>query len=77
MARRIASVKIGDKFIVNAETTGFEYGVIVESISEERNISNDDVRFIRCKYVSGVSLWKKIELWQKTVDLKRYKGKIK
>lgn len=75
MARRIASVKIGDRFIVNAETTGFEYGVIVESISEEKNIHNKEVRSIRCKYVSGESRWKKIELWQKTIDLKRYKGK--
>lgn len=77
MARRIANVKIGDRFIVKSEALGFEKGIIVESISEERNISNDEVRYIRCKYVSGESLWKKIELWQKTIDLKRYRGKIK
>ena len=75
MAQKIRNVKVGDKFIVNAGTLGFEKGIIVESISEERNISNDEVRYIRCKYVSGESLWKKIELWQKTIDLKRYKGK--
>ena len=71
MARRIASVKIGDKFIVNAEFTGFEYGVIVESITELKNISNKDEKHIRCKYVSGESKWKNLELWQKTVDLKK------
>ena len=77
MAQKIRNVKVGDKFIVNAETTGFENGVIVESISEEKNIHNEEIRNIKCKYVSGESQWKKLELWQKTVDLKRYKGKIK
>ena len=77
MAQVIRNVKVGDKFIVNDATTGFEYGVVVESLSEELNITNDESRFIRCKYVSGESQWKNLELWQKTVDLKRYKGKIK
>ena len=77
MAQVIRNVKVGDKFIVNAETTGFENGVIVESISEEKNIHNKEVRNIRCKYVSGESRWKNLELWQKTVYLKRYRGKIK
>ena len=77
MAQVIRNVKVGDKFIVNAETTGFEYGVIVESISEEKNIHNKEVRNIRCKHVSGESRWKNLELWQKTVDLKRYRGKTK
>lgn len=77
MAQVIRNVKIGDRFIVNAETTGFEYGVIVESISEEKNIHNEEVRNIRCKYVSGESKWKNLEFWQKTIDLKRYGGKIK
>ena len=77
MAQVIRNVKIGDKFIVNAETAGFEHGVVVESLSEELNITNDESRFIRCKYVSGESNWKNLGLWQKTVDLKRYKGKIK
>ena len=77
MAQVIRNVKVGDKFIVNAETTGFEKGVIVESISEEKNIHNKEVRNIRCKYVSGKSQWKNLELWHKTVDLKRYRGKIK
>ena len=36
MAQRIRNVKIGDRFTVNAETNGFEYGIIVESISEEK-----------------------------------------
>ena len=75
MAQVIRNVKIGDKFIVNAETTGFEHGIIVESITESKNISGK--KHIRCKYVSGESQWKNLELWQKTVDLKRYKGKIK
>lgn len=70
MAQVIRNVKVGDKFTVNAETTGFEYGIIVESISEEKNIHNDEVRNIRCKYVSGESRWKNLELWQKTIDLK-------
>ena len=77
MAQVIRNVKIGDRFTVNAKTNGFEYGIIVESISEEKNIHNEEVRYIRCKYVNGESRWKKLELWQKTVDLKRYKGKIK
>ena len=77
MAQVIRNVKVGDKFIVNAETTGFEYGVIVESITESKNIHNKEVRSIRCKYVSGESKWKNLELWQRTVDLKRYGGKIK
>ena len=77
MAQVIRNVKVGDKFIVNAETTGFEYGVIVESKTESKNISNKEDEWIRCKYVSGESQWKNIELWLKTVDLKRYKGKIK
>ena len=77
MAQVIRNVKVGDKFIVNAETTGFENGVIVESISEEKNIHNEEVRNIRCKYVSGESQWKDLELWQRKVDLKRYRGKIK
>lgn len=77
MAQVIRNVKVGDKFIVNAKTTGFENGVIVESISEEKNIHNEEFRKIRCKYVSGESRWKDLELWQKTVDLKRYRGKIK
>ena len=77
MAQVIRNVKVGDKFIVNAETTGFEYGVIVESISELKNISNKGEEYIRCKYVSGESQWKNLELWQKTVNLKRYRGKIK
>ena len=77
MAQVIRNVKVGDKFIVNDETTGFEYGIVVESLSEELNITNDESRFIRCKYVSGESNYKTIWLWQKTVELKRYKGKIK
>ena len=77
MAQVIRNVKVGDKFIVNAKTTGFEYGVIVESISEEKNIHYKEVRSIRCKYIGGESLYKDLELWQKTVDLKRYRGKIK
>ena len=77
MAQRIVNVKAGDKFIVNDTTTGFEYGVVVESLSEELSITNDERRFIRCKYIGGKSLYKNLELWQKTVDLKRYKGKIK
>ena len=77
MAQRIRSVKVGDKFIVNAETTGFEYGVIVESITESKNISTKEDEWINCKYVSGESNCKNLELWQKTVDLKRYRGKIK
>ena len=77
MAQRIRNVKIGDRFTVNAKANGFEYGIIVESISEEKNIHNEEVRHIRCKYVSGESKCKNLELWQKTVDLKRYKGKIK
>ena len=77
MAQVIRNVKIGDRFTVNAETNGFEYGVVVESLSEELNITNDESRFIRCKYVSGKSNYKTIWLWQKTVELKRYRGKIK
>ena len=77
MAQVIRTVKVGDKFIVNDAATGFEYRVVVESLSEELNITNDESRFIRCKYVSGESNYKTIWLWQKTVDLKRYKGKIK
>ena len=77
MAQVIRNVKVGDKFIVNDATTGFEYGVVVESLSEARNITNDERRFIRCKYVSGESNYKTIWLWQKTVELKRYRGKIK
>ena len=77
MAQVIRNVKIGDKFIVNDTATGFEYGVVVESLGEELNIANDESRFIRCKYVSGESEYKTIWLWQKTVELKRYRGKIK
>ena len=77
MAQAIRNVKVGNKFIVIDATTGFEYGVVVESLGEELNITNDESRFIRCKYVSGESKYKTIWLWQKTVDLKRYKGKIK
>ncbi len=77
MAQIIRNVKIGDKFIVNCETSGFEYGIIIESLDEELNISNDESRFIKCVYVNGESEHKNIWLWQKTVDLKRYKGKIK
>ena len=77
MAQVIRNVKVGDKFIVNVETTGFEYGVIIESTTELKNISNKGEEYIRCKYVSGESLWKNVELLHKTVDLKRYKGKIK
>ncbi len=77
MAQVIRNVKVGDKFIVNNATTGFEYGVVVESLSEELNITNDKSRSIRCKYASGESNYENIWLWQKTVDLKRYKGKIK
>ena len=77
MAQVIRNVKIGDKFIVNAETTGFENGVIVESITESKNISTKEDEWIRCKYIGGESSYKNLELWQKTVDLKRYRGKIK
>ena len=77
MAQVIRNVKVGDKFIVNAETTGFEYGVIVESITESKNISNKEDEWIMCKYIGGESSCKNRKLWQKTVDLKRYKGKIK
>ena len=77
MAQVIRNIKVGDKFIIINTTTGFEYGVVVESLGEELNITNDESRFIRCKYVSGESEYKTIWLWQKTVDLKRYKGKIK
>ena len=77
MAQVIRNVKIGDKFVVTGGTAGFEHGVIVKSLGEELNISDNKRRFIRCIYVSGESQWKDLELWQKTVDLKRYKGKIK
>ena len=77
MAQAIRNVKVGDKFIVNDATTGFEYGVVVESLSEELNITNDESRFIRCKYASGESKYKTMWLWQKTVEQKRYRGKIK
>ena len=60
MAQVIRNVKVGDKFIVNDATKGFEYGVVVESLSEELNITNDESRFIRCKYVSGESNYKTI-----------------
>ena len=36
MAQIIRNVKVGDRFTVNAKTNGFEYGIIVESISEEK-----------------------------------------
>ena len=77
MAQAIRNVKIGDKFVVNNGTPGFEYGVIVKSLDEELNISNDERRFIKCVYVSGESSYKSLELWQKTVDLKKYRRKIK
>ena len=75
MAQIIRNVKIGDKFIVNAETAGFEHGIIVESVTESKNISGKE--HIRCKYVSGESQWKNLELWQKIVHLKIYEGEIK
>ena len=77
MAQRIVNVKAGDKFIVNCKNSGFEYGIIVESITEIKNISSEEDEWIRCKYISGKSLYKNLEFWQRTIDLKRYKGKIK
>ena len=75
MAQVIRNVKVGDKFVVNDRTPGFEYGVIVKSLDEELNISNDERRFIKCVYVIGESSYKRLELRQKKVDLKDIKEK--
>lgn len=77
MAQVIRNIKVGNRFIIIDQSTGFECGVVVESLGEELNIANDEKRFVRCKYVSGESKYKTVWLWQRTVELKRYKGKIK
>ena len=78
MAQRIVNIKAGQKFIVVQDTTnGFPEGCIVEALSDIKDCGNV-VR--KLKWVGGYEpddVYKRVDLAHHTVDLKRYKGKIK
>ena len=78
MAQRIVNIKAGQKFIVVQDTTnGFPEGCIVEALSDIKDCG----RVVRgLRWVGGYEpkpIYKQADLTHLTVDLKRYKGKIK
>ena len=78
MAQRIVNIKAGQKFIVVQNTTeGFPEGCIVEALWDIKDCG----KVVRgLKWVGGYEpddVYKRVDLAHNTVDLKRYKGKIK
>lgn len=78
MAQDIKNIKAGQKFIVVQNTTnGFPEGCIVEALQDNKNC---DSIVQGLKWVGGYEpddIYKRVDLAHHTVDLKRYKGKIK
>ena len=78
MAQRIVNIKAGQKFIIVQDTSnGFPKGCIVEALQDNKDCG-DVVQGL--KWVGGHEpepIYKQINLSHYTVDLKRYKGKIK
>ena len=78
MAQRIVNIKAGQKFIIVQNTSsGFPEGCIVEALQDNKDCGNI-VQGL--KWVGGYEPgpgYKRVELTHYTVDLKRYKGKIK
>lgn len=78
MTQRIVNIKAGQKFIVVQNTScGFPKGCIVEALWD----SKDCGKVVHgLKWVGGYEpeyTYKQVNLSHYTVDLKRYKGKIK
>ena len=78
MAQRIVNIKAGQRFIIIQNTTsGFPEGCIVEALWDSKDCS----KVVRgLKWVGGHEpddVYKQSVLGHHTVDLKRYKGKIK
>ena len=78
MAQRIVNIKAGQRFIIVENTSsGFPEGCIVEALED----IEDCGRIVQgLKWVGGYEpglVYKQINLGHHTVDLKRYKGKIK
>ena len=78
MAQRIVNIKAGQKFIVVQDTSnGFPKGCIVEALGD---IKDCGYTVQGLKWVGGYEpddVYKRVDLAHHTVDLKRYKGKIK
>lgn len=78
MAQIIRNVKAGQKFIVVQNTSGgFPEGCIVEALWDSKDCGKV-VQGLR--WVGGYELehvYRQVALSHHTVDLKRYKGKIK
>ena len=78
MAQRIVNIKAGQRFIVVQNTSnGFPDGCIVEALQD-----NKDCRYVvkGLKWVGGHEpddVYKRVDLAHHTIDLKRYRGKIK
>ena len=78
MAQRIVNIKAGQKFIVVQNTSsGFPKGCVVEALWD----SKDCGKVVHgLKWVDGYEIeyeHKQVDLSHYTVDLKRYKRKIK
>lgn len=78
MAQAIKNIKAGQKFIVVQNTSGgFPEGCIVEALGD---IKDCDSVVQGLKWVGGHEpddIHKLVDLAHHTIDLKRYKGKIK
>ena len=78
MAQTIKNIKAGQKFIVVQDTSnGFPAGCIVEAMQNQEDCT-EIVREL--KWIGGFEsdkVYKNLALGHHTVDLKRYRGKIK
>ena len=78
MEQRIVNIKAGQRFIIIQNTTnGFPEGCIVEALSDIKDCG----RIVQgLRWVGGYEpkpVYKQVDLAHHTVDLKRYRGKIK
>lgn len=80
MAQVIRNIKAGQKFeVVEMNIGGFDTGCIIEALDNIDNVKDIAGEF---KWIGGVKPIyiyddENITLTQKTIDLKRYRGKIK
>lgn len=79
MAQAIRNIKAGQLFeVIGNKSNGFKIGSIVEANGTAMNIKDENDYVGDFNWVGGYgSEYKRYTLCQKTIDLKRYKGKIK
>lgn len=79
MAQVIRNIKAGQLFeVIGRKSSGFQVGSIIKANESTINIK-DKYKFVgQFSWIGGSGeIYKDITLAQKTIDLKRHKGKIK